>query len=458
VERSQSGAGRRLAAGAWLLSLALACSPPPPAARPDILLITLDTFRYDRPGYAGYEPQLTPALDALAAESAIFEQAVTSMATTFPAHATILTGQPPSRHGVRWNGDGLSAGAITLGEVLHHYGYETAAFVSYKLMIAAAGLGQGFETRSDSVLTSHADIRADPEVTELALEWLTRRRGERPFFAWVHYFGAHSPYLPTPHARERMAGYDGFLADGVEARELHRSRREILGSPEHRAALQALYDGNALAVDREVGRLLAALDRTDRGPETVIVLTADHGQALGERGAIGHGGLLLEVAVRVPLLIRTPDGCAGCRVGTRVGLEDLAPTLLELAGVAAPPRLPGRSLVPAIRGGDLSDRPYVVETKGRPVGDRVSDGGSPRAVYLGPYKLVDASEGVALYDVSGSAGEGRKLEAGAHPAVVGRARGHLDAYARGEVAPPSTDVGDLTPERVEELRALGYVE
>jgi len=160
VETSRVDAGRRLAAGVWMLSLALACSSSP-AARPDILLITLDTFRYDRPGYAGYEPHLTPAIDALAAESAIFEQAVTSMATTFPAHATILTGAYPTRHGVRHNGVySLPDEAITLTERLRDAGYATGAVVGSVVLAQRFGLGQGFDHVPGRELARCADRQA----------------------------------------------------------------------------------------------------------------------------------------------------------------------------------------------------------------------------------------------------------------------------------------------------------
>lgn len=304
----------------FLLPLLLwGCADPSPS----ILLVTLDTTRADRLGPYGYASADTPAYDALAAQGTVFERAYSTCPLTIPSHATILTGRVPPSHGVRDNGDFvLGDDAVTLAERLQDAGYTTAAFTAAFPTQRRWGLAQGFEVYSDRLddlptrLDWRDERRAD-EVVDDALAWLGTTEG--PAFAWVHLFDAHWPYAPPePFASE------------------HR------GAP---------YDGEIAFAAHEVGRLLAQWDR--RYPDSVVVVTADHGEGLGDGGERTHGFLLHDGTIRVPLIVRGAGFTPGSRVEDPVSHVDIAPTILSLAGLAVHTEVQGRDLR---RGG--TDRPY----------------------------------------------------------------------------------------------------
>jgi choline-sulfatase len=305
----------------------------------NLLLVTLDTVRADHLGCYGYGPAETPALDRLAREGVRFARASSAAPLTLPSHASILTGLLPLHHGVRNNGAaGLAAGTPTLATLLGAAGYRTGAFVAAFVLDHRFGLAPGFETYDDEVNRDpnagwvlEAE-RAGDQVVDRALAWLGRlgqlgRLGKddsRPFFLWVHLYDAHAPYRPPSPYRERHAGrpYDGAIA----------------------------FD------DAQVGRLLAEIDRRGWRERTVVAVTADHGESLGEHGEATHGLLLYEPDLAVPLLLRGP-GLAPRVVQTPVGLVDLAPTLAGMvrpAGSAATGENHGSRAGSAATGGSSS--------------------------------------------------------------------------------------------------------
>jgi choline-sulfatase len=253
--------------------------------RPNVLLITLDTFRADRIG-----PR-APNLERLSREGVSFADADSAVPLTLPSHATILSGALPLHHGLRNNGAGsFPADRATLATTFSGAGYRTAAFVSAFVLDHRFGLNRGFDTYDDEIVrdpnsnSSFDAERRGADTVDRALAWLVKP-SERPFFAWVHLYDAHAPYAPPqPYPQT--------------------------------------YDGEVAYVDAQVGRLLAAIDRR----KTIVVVAGDHGEALGEHGEPTHGLLLYEPTLRVPLII------AGAGVEPRtnreaVSLADLAPTL-----------------------------------------------------------------------------------------------------------------------------------
>jgi choline-sulfatase len=326
-------------AGLSLFTLALlagSCQPPrqtPAAAaggRPlSLLLVTLDTVRADHLGCYGDGAAETPHLDALARQAVRFAHASSPVPLTLPSHTTILTGLLPPHHGTRNNGTApLAAGTTTLATVLAGSGYRTAAFVGAFVLDHRFGLDRGFETYDDEIERPtnaswllEAERPAD-QVVDRALVWLNGT-DPRPFFLWVHLYDAHAPYSPPSPYRERHPNqpYDGAIA----------------------------FD------DAQVGRLLAALASRGLDDRTVVAVTADHGESLGEHGELTHGLLLYEPVLAVPLLVRAP-GLAARRLDTPVGLVDLAPSLAGLLGQRLPPprggALDGRDLAPALLAGE----------------------------------------------------------------------------------------------------------
>jgi len=253
-------------------------------ARPNVLLITLDTTRADRLGCYGDRDALTPRLDGLAADGTRFDAAYTPSPMTLPAHATLLTGLEPPEHGVRINGrQRLPDGVSTVAEALRSRGYRTSAFVAAYVLARRFGLDRGFETYDDDLSaalpqTVHEQLsvsRPGDVVAGAALDWLgSVVREGAPFFAWVHFYDAHYP----PHAH---ASLDGTRFAGA-----------------------ASYDAGIAFMDQQVGRLLDFLDASGHARDTVVIAVGDHGEGLGEHGDQEHGYLLNEEVLRVPLLLR----------------------------------------------------------------------------------------------------------------------------------------------------------
>ena len=347
-----------------------ACGPQSPAEGEDrprnVLLVTLDTTRPDRLGCYGYGNAETPHLDALAARSARFEQAISTAGITPMAHASILSGLNPYRHGLRVfageAGNRMSRHVPTLATQLANAGWVTAAFVSAYTVKRTFGLDRGF-LHYDSGLEQFDDSNArathdqglwrdEPLVptqrrgeatTDRALEWL-RAHGtpERPpWFLWLHYFDVHDYNVvpPAEWAAERGVRYDASIKrNNPDARE-------------------AMYDLEMTYMDQQVGRILAELERLGQRDDTLIVVIADHGQGLKD-GLERHGWLrhrlLYQWSVQVPLLIAIPglertDG----PITDLVRNIDVFPTVLEAVGLPLPADIEGRSLLPLMRGESL---------------------------------------------------------------------------------------------------------
>jgi len=305
----------------WLPAISLSGQQQSPARGFNVLLVTLDTVRADRLGPWGYEPARTPTLDALAASGIVWLDAVAPTPITLPSHASLMTGLAPPKHGVRDNGSfRLAEEKRTLAETLAGAGYETGSFVGSFVLDRRFGLGQGFATYDDDlgggVAASGAFAERSAEaVTEGALEWLAGREGaDAPFFLWVHYFDAHSPYGPPAAFRT--------------------------GDP---------YDGEIAYVDAQLARLVSHLEASGQRDRTLIVVTADHGESLGEHGEPSHSIFIYESTLHIPLILSSPGLYSEPRVvEDRVaGLVDVAPTLLSLLGVDGLPDADGVDLLAA---------------------------------------------------------------------------------------------------------------
>jgi arylsulfatase A-like enzyme/Flp pilus assembly protein TadD len=310
-----------------LLTLLAGCADGPPE-NPNLILVTLDTVRADRLGSYGYEAAETPSLDRLAAEGVRFAQASSPVPLTLPSHASLLSGLLPPHHGVRNNGAGaFPEGTATLATFLAGQGYRTGAFLGAFVLDRRFGLSRGFEVYDDEIERAPGAAvvleaeRPGSQVMDRALAWLGRE-DSRPFFLWIHLYDAHAPYAPPPAWRARHPGRP--------------------------------YDGEISVVDEQVGRLLSELGRRGLDGRTVVAVTSDHGEGLGEHGEDTHGLLLYEPTLHVPLLVRAP-GLPARTVETPVSLVDLGPTLAGLLGktfpVPAGRSLDGRDLSEPLRGG-----------------------------------------------------------------------------------------------------------
>jgi arylsulfatase A-like enzyme len=404
-----------------------AASPAPP----DVVLVTLDTVRADRMGFLGSTRGLTPALDALAREGVVFEQAFAQAPLTTVSHATILSGTHPPSHGVRDFGMPLPAGVPWLPAALRAGGYRTAAFVGSIVLDPkgpiAPGFDRGFDTydagfrrRRDGADPYATKERRGGDVVARALSWLDRSP-RSPVFLWVHLFDAHDPYDPPAPFAERFP-------------------REP-------------YDGEIAAVDAAVSRLLAGLRHRRHFDGALVVAAGDHGESLGEHGEDTHGVFLYDATIRVPLVVRLPRGeGAGRRVASRVGLVDVAPTVLEVVGLATPPEVHGRSLTGSIRGTREPERPSYAESE---YPRRVFGWSSLASWRAGRFLFVEAPR-PELYAARDDPGATRNL-AGEDAPVAAAMAAELEKARRAWTGANTPDAASpADPELVERLVSLGY--
>jgi arylsulfatase A-like enzyme len=356
---------RRLAVllAASLISLLLLWAMLPDAARrPNFVIILVDTLRADAFQFAsGRVP--TPNADSLQRQSTWFTNAFSTSSWTIPALASLFVSQIASQHRVaRW-GSALGDEQDSVVEELQRAGYRTGGWSANVLLKDHAGFDQGFEEFEVLVdLEGWGKINLElfpnvdaSSINEHALAWLRKLRASdprSPFFVYLHYMEPHTPYrCPTA----KQACQDG-------ARDLARRlvSRDWNFSKEDRVMVHNLYGAEVRATDEALGSLLAALEEGGFRDDTWVFLIADHGEMLGEYGRFLHGESLYPDEIRIPLLVSGPSRAASV-VHTPVSLIDIAPTLLDLAGVEAPPTFRGRSLRPALEGGEIEARPIVVE-------------------------------------------------------------------------------------------------
>ncbi len=399
--------------------------PAAPLARPNVLLITLDTTRADRIGSYGYGGVSTPHLDRLAASGVRFDQALSPAPLTLPAHASLMTGRQPYLHGVRNNGYfTLSADLPTLAEAFAAAGYQTAAFVSAFVLDRQFGLAQGFAHYDDTLEPARgAEASIDLErrgdrTAAAAGQWLAGRASGQPFFVWVHLFDPHDPYAPPSPFREPFAG--------------------------------RLYDGEIAFTDAVIGPLL---ERAGYGTSpTLVVVAGDHGESLGEHGESTHGLFVYESALRVPLIMAGAGVTASAVVAEPVRLMDVAPTLTDLAGVEALADAEGRSLRALMMShGPTEDPPPAYAETYFP---QFFMGWSPlRSLRVGRWKFIDAPE-PELYDLSVDGGERSNVIAGEPARAESLRRALTSTLAAHANTMTPTPMSDDARRR---LASLGYV-
>jgi arylsulfatase A-like enzyme len=447
-----------------LLCLALACagaacSRRAHELRPNVLLAVIDTLRADRLGCYGNPRGLTPAIDGLAEEAALFEAASAHAPWTLPSTASLLTGLLPEQHGAGGRLGAftrLAKGVPTLAEHFRAAGYATAAVVNVSFLGPDFGLARGFEHHDLEAYESNRKMRRADATTDAALGWLGAERGERPFFLLVHYFDPHALYDPPQPFRRRFARApdreDGGFAFGTRAQMVELRAGRLPLDPATLERAEALYDAEVAFTDAHVGRLLSGLDRLGLTERTVVVLTADHGEEFLDHQGFEHGHTLYAELLHVPLVIRAP-GLAALRCASGVGLVDVAPTVCELAGLAPLPGAGGASLLPLLQGesAGAGDRPVLAHG---------NFWGPPLSAWrAGDWKLIQNPSGAAraleLYRWREDPAELRDL-AGAEASRAGELAAEL-ARVAGGLARGEGGAVVLDEARRAELEDLGYL-
>ncbi|HVS09598.1 MAG TPA: sulfatase, partial [Planctomycetota bacterium] len=373
------------------LWLAAGCGKGSRRKRPNVVVITLDTTRADHLGCYGYQRPTSPNLDHLAEQSVLYGRAISPSSWTLPAHVSLFTGKLPTSHGVCYDARGslnlgdavdtkgmlsyraraLPAQEVTLAQILSARGFATGAFVAGPWLKRLFGLDRGFAHYDDGNIEALRGRLAE-DVTASALRWLEGQRG-KPFFLFLNYFDPHTPYdAPPPY---RWA----FLSEQERNVDPAAPRGEPRSEEERRQLAIDLYDGEIRYMDHHVGQLLAGLDRLGMFDDTLLVVTGDHGELLGEHGNWGHGKFLTEPELHVPLFLRYPRGERGPeRIGGLVQPIDVLPMVLERLEIAPPPGIQG-GVPPGV------GHPVVAEVYPLP---EMSPHGSWRALYEGKWKYA----------------------------------------------------------------------
>ncbi|HSF17524.1 MAG TPA: sulfatase-like hydrolase/transferase [Vicinamibacteria bacterium] len=394
-----------------------------PKPSPNVLLISIDTLRADHLGAYGASPG-TPRLDALAKAGVVFERAVAQVPITLPSHASLFTAAYPFAHGVRDNGSfRLSGKRRTLTEAYRAAGYRTAAFVGSFALDSRFGLDQGFELYDDfygdtSALSDFAiSERSADAVLGPALEWLSEPR-DAPWFAFIHLYDPHAPYEPPTRFRDKFASEP--------------------------------YRGEVAYVDEALGKFLEELTKRGRIENTLVVLTSDHGEGLGEHGERTHGMFAYESTLRVPLIFSWEGVLAPRRVSSRVRLLDVAPTLLALSGLEPLPDSQGVSLVPLLEG---LERSSGSESYFEALAFNFNRGFAPlTGLYRENLKYIELPI-PEIYDLESDPGETENL-APARPALVKEMSSRLaELESAGAVVESRLAVDEETRRR---LQTLGY--
>jgi len=445
---------------------------PPAPARPDVLLITLDTLRADHASAYGYARPTTPRLEEVARDGVRFATAYAPMPTTLPSHASLMTGLLPRALGLPKNGVAFTHPAPTLAETLGAAGYRTAAFVSSFVLDRSFGLARGFGTYDDQFVRDACKsygqqwegfqleggfCRRGAATREQAERWLEQNgylgsagatAGDvsgtpPPYFLWIHLFDPHDPYEPPAAEAELLPPLEQDPTD---------LQKQI-----------AAYDGEIRYTDDQVGRLLDRLRAAGRLDDTLVIVVSDHGEGLMDHGWMHHGAMLYEEAVRIPFLVRWPARLPRGRVVEEpVQLADVVPTLHALLGLAPPAQaFDGVSLRGALEGTGTLDpqRPIFLQrrTYDREVELGLNVRGQKFAVRTGPWKYIEArtEKTQELYDLATDPHELRDVirskRKNARPLAEG-----LRAWLARPVQAPAA--GKVDEDAARRLEALGYVQ
>ncbi len=471
---------------------------------PNIILLVMDSVRAMNLSCFGYGRATTPNIDRLAAESTLYEQAISVSCWTLPVHASLFTGLYPLNHGLTVSRDALPDDFPTLARRLQAQGYQTACFSNNPYISAATGLTQGFDAIEDlwrltrprgtqrtpmskflkqaeqrgplmrpvvqmvqwlrrirSTMKKMGEGREDSGARltgERIKAWLTQiRKPDAPFFIFVNYMECHERYSPpAPYNRRFMPAR--FLPWRVA--QLSTNKADILAGPEKRCAedleiMRALYDGALNYLDYRIGEFVKFIEGLGLLDNTVLVVTSDHGDSLGEHNHLGHRMTLYEPLVRVPLIIRYPARFQpGARIAQQIQLADLYPTFLELAGAdSAEVRTNGFHSLLALP--DLAARPFTVAENTTP---KSLNNMLLRMIRTDRYKYIwKSNHQHELYDLAGDPAETTNLVA-MQPDVARRMIEQLEAWERGlEAKRIETREAEYDEATLQRLRGLGYV-
>lgn len=390
-----------------------------------IVLISIDTCRADHLSCYGYPQNTTPNIDAFAREATLFQNVISPVPITLPAHSSMLTGTIPPFHGVHNNVDyQLAPSNETLPETLKRNGFNTAGIVSAFVMNKDRGLAQGFDTYYDvfneTTLKRFGNERRGDETTKVAIDWIDHNE-DRPFFLFLHYYDPHSDYTPPEPYASRFPG-----------------------NP---------YAGEIAFTDHCIGQVIQKLKELEIYDSTLIIITGDHGEMLGEHGEEEHSYFIYESAIKVPLIIRLPGQNKRETISESVGLVDIVPTLCSLLDIDIPTRIQGRNIASLLQGNvpDNYER-FIYSESIEPTRIGAS---SLMAISAGQWKFIQAAR-PELYDLANDPGEENNMIE-KEPHRVRILEDKLRETLEQSVSKEANSRVQLDPESIKRLQSLGYV-
>lgn len=424
---------------------------------PNIIFIIIDTLRADHLGCCGYGRDTTPNIDKLAGEAKLFTNAIAAAPWTLPSVASILTSQYPCALGIRERIAPVPASYPLLCEVLKQHGYATCGIVSHTLLSGRLGFGRGFDSYDESSSFGHEGI-SSPAVTRRAVSFLEQDH-DRPFFLFLHYFDPHYNFV-LHSGYDYYPSYRGRLKSNHSILELWRIRKEL--SDDDTKYLVSLYDSEIAFTDSHIGVLLGALRRRKLYDNSIVILTADHGEEFMERGWIGHTITLYQELIRVPLIMKFPD-VRGSIVEQPVGLIDVAPTVFDYPGLDFAGETEGRAL--PLEKGESFEQRAIFSATFNPQSHRPEkvEPMALRSVIVGKDKLVydEKKEQNRMCDLSSDPAEIQNKMGLAGEGYKGLRKTMADWISRMEVKRKELPSGHgtelLTPEQREQLKSLGYL-
>ncbi len=445
------------------ISYTLLHSPHFPMPSRNVILIVLDTVRADKLGCHGNPLGLTPEIDKFAKSAVRFDQAFAHAPWTLPSVASLFTSQYPSQHGA---GGQLGAfyflpdKAITIAEVFRRADAVTGAIINVVFLTQKFGTTQGFDSIDATFPINNLASRRARQTTTAAINWLDKHREER-FFLFVHYFDPHLIYDPPEPFRNRFTdaserqSKDFIFGTGSEVVALRKGKIQLNCDTVSR--LEKLHNGELAYTDSEVGRLLEGISARGLDDNTIIIITADHGEEFCDHGGFEHGHTLYNELLHVPLIIHTPESKskkAGTSIDTTVRQIDIAPTICELAGIKPDSVFFGKSLVELILGKEGPDRPVWSEGN--------MWGPSGISWQKDGFKLIRLPSQAEwqLFDLKADAHEQHNI-AEKIPQQYAEMKRDLQAVYQAISTPIKIGATGkqpkLTQEEIERLRSLGYV-
>ncbi len=429
-----------------------------------VILITIDTLRADHLGTYGYPREVSPFLDDLAARSVVFDRAFSSCSHTAPSHASLFTSLQPAQHRILVNGELLDEKLVTIAEVFGANGYATAAFTPVKFL---TGLSAGFDYFGSSKKYESAD-----EVLARASAWIEQTGREKPAFVWIHLFDVHEWNVPRHRHRESITWVrENARPNGSKLvswlHENHGLPEEAKKSTRRWMAQQInRYDGQLRELDRALGEFYGGLESRGFLEGSLWVVTADHGEGLGNHDQMGHGRFLYDEQIRVPLFVHSPDGrFKPRRVSSIVRLVDVAPTLAELTGVdmaSQPIPVVGQSVLPLLRNRPSDWKAIEAFSQRRPADEkRLKEGWLDGQVFAArslDRKVIFSTEASGeVYDLVEDPFELINLFDPGDPDMAELVRLLTESFGFMESQGEAMQSGAASPEVIEELKALGYL-